>query len=306
MNFQSNAPKSASGQWKFRWWHILLFTGLLLAATLVFFPQKNLIKLLTSNNAHPSQLAAIYLRNLAVLYPQDAELHLALAEQELGLGNLANADKAIIGFLTMTPNNPLQWRVIALHYQVTRTETYAFAEHSAGRLQGEAEMKRLLPILAKSPDLSVDQAKNLAQDALSIDKADIAVALYKRIIAAAPNQSPEFFANAGKVALFASDYQSSGEFYLLAMQGSDNLPKKRDYYKAALNSLLAGGKPAMVMEFAEKNIDGLAQDQLTLLFLAKMAMNANEGDFAQKYIKQALEFKYLPVDPKDQSNPGKI
>lgn len=294
MNFQSNAPKPAPKTWKLAWWHILLFAALLLAASLLLFPQKLLIDALTKNG-QPSQLAVVYLRNLAAMKPQDIDLHITLAKQELGLGNLKNADLTVKPFLTDSPQTPAQWQAVSIHYQVLRSETYAFPEKSPERAQGESQMKQVLYVLARDANLTAEEAKSFARDALSIDNAALAVTFYDLAIKSDPSQTSEFFANAGKVALYANDYQNSAKFYILAMTHSDNFNQKRDYYIAAMNSIMASGQSATVMTFAEKNIDGLANDQQTLLFLAKMALRANDSKAAQNYIKQALQIQYLSI-----------
>lgn len=293
MTFQSNVPKVAPVIWKLQGWHILAFAGFFLVSAAWIFPQKLLINMLTET-AHPNLLSVTYLRNLAALHPKDAKLHVSLAEQEMILGNLNNANQAINPFLTLKPTNALQWHIAFLYYQIVYGQTYAAAENSADRLRGEAELKKLLILLAQSPDLPIEQAQQLAQQALALNQANLAVNFYKRIIAVDPHQSPEFLATAAKVALSASDYASSGEFYLLAMQNSTNLEQKRTYYAAAVDSVAEAGKPAATMDFAEKNLDGLADDSKTLIFLAEVALKADQQQYAEKYIKQALNFKYIP------------
>lgn len=291
MSFQSNAHKHSPRSW-FRWWYILLFTGLLLGVLLIFFPQQLLIDALTKNS-QSSQLTVTYLRNLAALSSKNTDLQIALAKQEITLGNFANADKVVKPLLTWTPQEPVQWQAILIHLLVLTSQTFAYPEKSEKRLQGEKQMKQLLTVLTKYPDLSADQAKDLAQKALELNEAGLSVTFYKRAAESAP-QSPDFLANAGKVALFVSDYQTSAQFYILAMKASKDLNQQRTYYQAALNSLLANGKTTTIMPFAEKNLGDLAKDQQTLIFLAKTAQSVGQKDDALKYIKQALDFQYNP------------
>ncbi len=290
MTSPSNVPKHSSKTRKFAWWHILLFTALLLLLLLFLFPKQLLIKSLI-NNPNPSALSIIYLRNLAALQPQNMELKLALAEQELKLGNVSNTANIIAPYITLSPHSPEQWKVLWLHYQVTKTQAFALPEKSPVRLADEKILRQLLPILAQSPDSNVQMIDSLAQDALALGEVKTALILYKTAAKFPGHNSPEFFAQAGKTALFISDYQDSAEFYLLAMQKSTSIDDQRNYFIAALKSLMAGAKFNDALKFSEKNINGLAKDPTTLIFLAKMALSADKPDVAQRYIKRVLQFK---------------
>ena len=101
MTSKFTVPKQPRKKQKFSWWHIVLFTALLLVTLMILFPEKLLISALI-NNPHPSQLSVIYLRNLVALQPQNSQLKLALAEQELARASGASRKVQGVAHLDVT------------------------------------------------------------------------------------------------------------------------------------------------------------------------------------------------------------
>ena len=92
MTSPSNAPNERKVRISF--FYIIIFVALSLAASWYLFPKKVLVSKLL-NGEQVNQVSLIYLRNLATVRPDDLDLHLALAEHELKIGNFTEADQAI-------------------------------------------------------------------------------------------------------------------------------------------------------------------------------------------------------------------
>lgn len=292
MTSPSTAPNlPAKPSKKFAWWYIVLFALALIVLLALLFPQQLFLRTLINSN-QPNAASVLYLRNLLALHPDNSELALALVQQEFALGDHAAAEHDIAPYLTATPQTTLQWKTLWIYYQIVRAQTYALLENNPERRNREAALAKLLSQLAASPLLTANNIAQLAQDALALDQVQLAMGFYRLAAQHPESQSASFFAQAGKTALFVSDYAASAQFYLLAMQKSGTIDLKRDYFAQAINSLAASGHADAIITFANAHIDGLAQDKATLLLLAKTALRADRPDRAQEYIREVLQLQY--------------
>lgn len=244
------------------------------------------------NTSTPSTLAVNYLQNLIKLKPDNIDLKIALAQQELSLGNIEEASEIINPFLVPLPYTANQWKALWIYYQILRTKAYALPEKSPQRRKYLDDLRTILPVLAQSKYLSDADLDRLAQDSVGFGQVGMAVTLYKMNAGLNLNKPVSYFANAAKVALYDSDYASNAMFNSIAMRKSKSLADKRRYFMAAVTGLMAGNLYDQAMRFAQTNIDGLANDKQTLLFLSNMSLRAGKPGNAEKYVKQLLHLKY--------------
>lgn len=292
MTFRFNVNKAFTKPAAFSTWHILLFVILLLAMLFLLFPQKLLMKSLADNSV-PSPLALAYLRNVITLHPGDHTLEISLAEQELQAGHLQKAAAIIFPYLTPNPESADQWKALSIHYQILSQSIQHLPSQDPLHNLIKAEMRSILTILANSIYLKADQAAMLAEDAVAMDLPRIAVTFYKKSLQLKVNKPPSYYASAGKVALFISDYSASAEFYLQAMTRALSIPAKRLFFTQAVNSLVMSNNPKKALDFALKHIDGLTQDKDTQVYMAKLARMADHLQLAEIYIAQVLQLKFF-------------
>lgn len=291
MPFRSNVPREKPKSRIFNWWLVLIFLGLLLGLFLLLYPEKRWIASLTESKT-PSPLALTYLQNMVALQPNNADLKIALAQQELGAGHLNDAQAIITAYLTPIPYSAAQWKALWIYYQIIRIKAYALQPNNPQRQNYTAIIKSFIPLLVQSNYLTNADRDLLAQDALSFNQVKMGISLYKINTRLNSNRPASYFIHAAKVSLFVSDYQTSADFYLLAMQKSKHLTQKRDNFIAALKSLMSGDLYSQAIDFIQENIDGLSGDDTTILFITNMALAAGKPAVAEKYIKQIIHLTY--------------
>ena len=289
MIFRSSANLNKSRI--FPWWKILLFGGLFLATLYFLFPPALFLKSIETN-PEPNQLTAVYLKNLIEKYPHNVDLKISLGEQELSEGHLPEAEKIINTYYTQTPKTDLEWKVFWLHYLLLRTKTYALENSDATRKVQEAQLAALIPAFLHSPVLTIDEITILADDALANDNSQLAVDLYKKAETLPNQKTIAFYEQAAKAALFAKSYQDSANFYLEAMGESTTLPQKKLFFMKAVDSIQEAGSASVALGFARKHVAGLEHDQDVLIYLAQLALSANDTQGAEGYIKEALKLEY--------------
>lgn len=276
----------------FTWWKMLLFSLLFLCLVLLLFPKTLFINALLENN-NPSQISISYLKNLIAVEPTNLKLKMKLAEEEFQTGKIAEAKKFITPYITLQPRTEFQWQVLLLNYRIIRIEAFELREGDPRRKQKLNTLRSLLVILRKSPYLSASEQGNLGDEALTLDAPELANFYYQLALKNKIERPAQFFAKAGTAALYAHDYLSSAEFYLIAMQKSASREEKRIYFIHGVNGLLASGDVKASLDYAQKNIDGLKNDRKILIYLAKIALQGGQQSMAESYVNQLMQLHFL-------------
>jgi thioredoxin-like negative regulator of GroEL len=288
MNSAFDANKSRP---LFSWWKVFIFALLIVGFLILLFPERLFVNALIQDS-QPSDVTINYLKNQIKKEPNNIALKLSLARQQMLMGRINEAKEIILPYLTRTPRTDFEWKALWLDYELTRIETYQLKETDPARLSREDELKKLIHLLMTSPNLGAEEEANLAEQALALDLPMEANQLYDRAISRKIKKPAAFFAKAATVALFTKKYQDAARFYLQAMQQSKRLKSKRRYYMKAIQSLIESGDSKKAMQLALVSIDGLKDDETTLLFLVELAFQAGEGQVAENYVNQLLHIKY--------------
>jgi hypothetical protein len=288
MNYPFAANKKKN---PFNWWQMLFFVLLVIGFLIFLFPKK-LFNETFLRNTKPSAVSISYLKNLVEKNPDDVNLRMNLAQQQFTVGQVKDAKKTISPLVKLNPSSQFQWEVLWLYYQIVSVETFQLKEKTVARKEKETLLKTMQISLTNSPYLTLEQQEQLAGNALAFEQPYLANQLYKKITLRGGKKSAAFYANAGKAALYVKDYQSSAEFYRLAMDVSSTLEEKRRYYINALDSLSASGSDSKTLEFAKKNLDGLSKDENTLFYLTKLALRVGQQKAAEFYANQLLQLDY--------------
>lgn len=269
--------------------YIVFFTGIMLS---LFFSgsDKNLIHAMNNNSSNPH--VVIVFPQLTKIFADNQDKKIKQVQRQIDVDDINSAKLALLPQLTFSPKNKIQWKILALYYQAIRKEAFGLPQGSGLRIKNEITMEKILPILAHSPILSVNQAQALAEDALAHNEPKTTLMFYDRILSTGVYRAVHFYVNVATIAFFVGDYPKSAKYFFLAMQKSNTIDQKRIYFVDAVNALTADGKPEKSLQVAIKNIDGLNNDKQTLLFLSRLALSSNNVDLAEKYITQVIQLHF--------------
>lgn len=266
-------------------WNVLTFICAVIFGFILVFPQQNLREEIGGRQVI-SAVTATYLQNLLRLYPKDVQLRLLLIEQEIALGEL---DKAQANMLPLRHNLSFNVRASMtwLNYQFNKQLFYTTASTDPKRpalLSKVRAENRSLATRIKDPQ----QLLLLAQDALSLNDPQAAYDIYMRLLKTPQLNSGIWLEAAGRTALSVGQYVSSAEFYIAAMKNTSILNQQRVYYKAAINSLLAGSMPEAALKLAMAFYQKSYTNNDMLLYMAHLAVLAGHPEIAQGYLQQLL------------------
>ncbi len=275
----------------FSWWLILLFSGIALGCLFLLFPRHLLLsQMKNGNNASP--LTVEYLKDLVIRYPENMDYKISLVQQEVAMNHFSAAQRMITHYLELPLTEKARWKLQLIQYQIIRTRTFALRAHSVARSAQEQILEQWLFVLKNAPYLTAKEAAFLGHDALALNLPQLALGFYKQVLHSKQTMPASFYAQAGKAALFVSDYQTSADFYLMAMQRYQSKAQKKKSFINAINSLSAGGLPGQALELAQKHINSVPQDKDLLLFLVNTALRGNQPKTAEEYMTQIIRLQF--------------
>ena len=259
--------------------------GSILFFLYLIFPKQSLMELLsTPRKSDP--LVRDYLATLLQVDPGNRNIRLLLARQEIAFGNFARA-KQLISPLRSAESPAIRWEALWTTYEITFNETFTHREQSPMRLDGLAQLRKMLAEMADGP-WEKAQLERLARDSLALGSQQAAFKFSARL--SGIEKTPKSAADSARMALAGGEYRRSAEFYFLAMSRETTLEGRRKWFIAALKSLQAGNLPEEALAAGEKHLSGLGNDRDTLMFMARLALAAGKGRIAQSYLKRLLNF----------------
>jgi len=271
-------------------WHVVAFIVVVIAVSFFFFPKKHLLKRVKKGD-EVSRVTRQYINNLIILYPKDQNLRLLLAQQDIAFGNIKRAFKVIEPYLKSSPKTILEWKAKYLSYQIVYSLVFSTPKGDPVRKEGVKKMREILPVLAKGP-FTIEQLKQLARDAVGVNRLDTALDIFARIFKEQPGQPVEVYAEVGGIALSAGKYKMSAQYYFDAQKASRNLVSKKKYFMLAMRSYQAGDILDFGLQQVKKHIVGLQNDKEVLEMLARLALEANKTKQAQLFVQQLIKIQY--------------
>lgn len=266
-------------------WNVLAFVVAVIFLLVIIFPQQGLRREISGRQA-VSTVTATYLQNLLRLYPNDSELRLLLAEQEIGLGELHRAQKTMAPL--MSNKNPDAQRSLPwLIYQFNKQVFYTMPDNAPERPKAILELRsqnRYLTSKIQDPG----QLLILARDAAALNDQQTAYTIYLRLFNDPTFPRGSWLVTAGKAALGLQQFNQSSKFYLAAMQESIETEQRREYYMAAVDSLLAGNMPEQAYQLAKRYYQSDFNDKEMLLYMAHLCVLAGHPEAAQPFLQQLL------------------
>lgn len=216
-------------------------------------------------------------------HPENTGLRVSVADSLVRLGEFRRA----LDLLTPLPGNLTDAqlsKVIELRYLAVRS---LFS--LAGR--GNEEWKHLRRQFVEAadryagdrPDLS--RLRQLAADARSAGDMESWQALQARADSLEPQAVP---VSPLSEALARGDYRGAAAICFDAMSRAESLQQRRALFMQGVKILQSGNLPLEALDEGERHLEELAGDRITLMFLTRVALAANQPSRAQHIIRRAL------------------
>jgi polysaccharide biosynthesis protein PelB len=273
-------------------WLIMLLGGIVTIGLILIYPQRDLIRRISE--APESQLSSAYLSNLLRGDPNNPQLRLLLARQQLHQGEMAQARATLQPALNST-DTALRHDVLWLMWQVTEAEYNRLPAQpeAAHQLLKEELRTRLRELSRQSWPEKV--SLQLANKAFELGERELGLQLYKQLAGQTSDraQAARLYEKAAREGLAFSNYRATAELYILARQATTDPRLARQYFHAALRALQSGNPLAAALELGEKELGDLADDEETLLLLTQIARAGGRPDIADRYVRRLLKISLL-------------
>lgn len=254
------------------------------------FPRKGLEDQLARTN-RTDPLTVEYLKAFIAAKPDVPRLRLMLARAQIQLGRYDEA-RATLRPFARSPMDEDRVEAEFHEYELREREAFALAPGSARREEAIRDAQEQLRRLA-ALSLTAVQAEYLARRAVAIGETQAAIALYARLAAPEIARAPQASAEAAALVLGMGGYEVAAQLYFRAQERSYAVPRRREYFAAGVNTLMAGNLYDVAIAQADRHVGALADDPDTLKFLVRIAQAANRPDAAQRYAKRLLKMAML-------------
>lgn len=269
---------------------MLLFGAGVAFGLALIFPQKGLEERL-ARNARADALTVEYLRVFLAAHPDSPRLRMLLARQLVLLERHDEARQAL-KVLMQTHAGPARLEALVYDFDILEKLAYLHEQGSAAREQALSLAAERLRELAREP-LDTPQLAYLAERAVATGDRVTAVRLYARLAARGEVASDKANADAARLVLGLGDYRVAAQLFFRAEERAVGLPRKREHFRDAIATLVAGNHFDEAVGEAEARLDSLGDDAETLRFLTRMAQAANRPDAAQRFVKRLLRMALL-------------
>lgn len=271
----------------FPWWSMLLFGIVVALALLLFFPQRWLMSQVAQIRPG-DQLNLQYLQALVETHPDDVELRLALARQQLA-GQAWEASSITLGPLLDSSDMASRSAAELLQFDAL-----------AGQMQGETSdspLRKTLLMqlwkLARISQMTASRLMLLANEAEAQGHQALAQAAFDKLIATTPDEAPRWLERAARLALAQGQYEIAANRHFQALVQARGLQQQRYFFLAGLRTLQAGNLLPQAVKAARQYGYPLRDDRETQLFLVKLCRAAGDLDEAERYARRLLQMALL-------------
>ncbi len=257
----------------------------IVAVLALLYPEQGLLGVLGSGD----DIATIrYREALLRIYPEDSELRLKVAASLIRSGSSVRAEQVLKH--TMSGLTPDQLRSVTEFHYAALQDLFRHAEPHSDKWQ---KLRKNVAIAAKElagPNPPVWRLNQLADDAKKNGDIESCREYHKRIAALESlSRSDEAKKRSIiKVPPSPTQYRTEANIYFDAMERATNIQQRRQFFMQGVSTLQSGNLLQEAVDAGERHLDGLNDDQETLMFLTKTSLAANQPERAQGYIKKAL------------------
>lgn len=269
---------------------VLVFAVLILMILYFLYPKDLLQKVLAQNQSAAVTLS--YLKAFKKEHQQNPQFMYTLIEQEIDLGQLAQAKLDIHYFETISiASHPeYQSQLHWLNYLLQRGKTLKTKMNTPKRIAYLHQLRDMIELLSKEP-LKPQQFKALALDCLWLGKANTALSIYKNLMNTNQLTTAQDYAQGGDIAMQNNAQLDSSKFYWTAYQKAKTSKSQKLYALNAIKALWAGNYVKEAVALADQLPPSLINDRDALLYLSQLALAANQPEIAEKYALKALLLK---------------
>lgn len=273
-------------------WLIILLSGIVTTGLIFIYPQRDLIRRVIESPE--SSLSNAYLSNLLRSDPDNPELRLLLARQQLHQGETRLARLALQPALNST-DPVVQRDALWLSWQVSETEYNRLPGKTSTTHQVLKEELRQQLLALSHHTWPAETSLLLANKAFELGERELGLQLYQQLAKRTSNraQATHLYEKAAREALAFSSYQASAELFILARQTTDDPLLARQYFHTALRTLQSGNLLTVALALGEREIGNLADDEDTLILLTNLARAAGRPDIADRYVRRLLKLSML-------------
>ncbi len=234
----------------------------------------------------PNNISLFFLKNLQQQDPKDDSRRILLAQQQLELGALKEAQQTLKPLL-QGHNRILRKRGHLLDLQIMEMQMLAGNSDSPDRPKLEQMISaKVRTILQDEPSREI--LPSLAESALLASDWELATVVYEAIAQHDSVNQASWYRKGAQLALQRGAYPKAADFFFMARVKSKGFEQKREDFLSALKALVEGNQLAEALKQAEKHLGDLDQDDVTLKFLVKLGRAAGNGAFAKKYVEKLL------------------
>lgn len=266
--------------------------GMVALTLIVIFPHGDLVRRVIE--APQGLLTATYLNNLLRTEPDNPQLRLLLARNQLQAGEPGKLRATLTPLLTAADGETRR-SAIWLLWQADARRMEKLPTLTREREILALELRQRLAQLTKEDWPPAEKAQ-LAMQAFALGDKALGLAIFRELGNRVGNNSPQWIVEGGREALAQGEYRAAAEFYLLAAERAPNLNNEREYLLKALQSMVAGNATAEALQLAENYFERfprLADDTAVLIELVKYARAARRPDLADRYARRLLRLALL-------------
>ncbi|MGH8616905.1 MAG: tetratricopeptide repeat protein, partial [Burkholderiales bacterium] len=258
---------------------------LVLVAFAALFPRQTLLEQMRREKS-PDPLAVAYLTNLLRTRPDDAELRLQLARQQLALGDAAGALRSLAA-LPASAAASLRQQADLLEL---RALSQQLARLPAGARQGVADGRRAQALLAAlAPlDWSTPDLAFLAAQARAVGEPKLTAKFYQRIIDTDGDLPLSWFTETANEAIGVGDFRLAAAVLFAAQARAPARGQQRLFFLRAVKTLQSGDLVQEALSAADAHVGDLINDETVLLYLTELARSANDLPRAERYARRLL------------------
>ena len=255
--------------------------GLLLLVAL--FPEKSLIRLL-DNPEVTSPAQQRYLEALVRLRVGDSDLQLILIRSYLAAGCTEKAARQLE--LVSREQTAKQVREFGLlRYELYRQRLeFSLTEDREYHQIRRTYQQQIMDLIKNGA--SAAEIGRFLSDARRLGEYELATQLEQQLESVSLKGGAAAVEAAAQAALGRGDYRKAAAIYFAAMPAAAE--QRQRYYLSGLRVLQSGNLLSEALAAAERYGQGWEQDRATQIWLARLALSANQPARAQHYMRQAL------------------
>lgn len=269
-----------------------VLAAMLLALLAAIYPHQTLVRRIMQ--APASHLTEAYLRNLLRTDPDNPDLRLVLARNQLQSG-LFDRVRDTLAPAIVASDEITRQRARWLLWQSEEARYLRLPEDSPQRKTALAELRHQLSEFA-TQKWDENLRAEIAHKARAFGDTRLGQDFAEQVAGSIELPKAYSYSDAAESALAKGEYRAAAEFYLIAGERAAEFGEQRRNFLLAMRTLQSGDMLPDALELAEKYLErnkALADDGKILELLVRFARAARRPDLADKYARRLLRLSLL-------------